>query len=210
MTLYSLSEDEVLLLDGKVNEDVQKSIDKIKSRRSIENTLDIPEKYKKFVAEKIRVATDTQELRFTQGCKLSSCNICGKKKTYRTYTRNTKYHRKGEPNYDRPIDVYGVNLGCCSSCWKEVRPYLGKALEGVEAEISKTITGKDPEYKKYANIECSVCGWEGHEGEMGMLPALMGGSYRGKCPKCGAKNIVFVTKIKRTKGYTLVKVEETK
>lgn len=200
----NLSDEELLLLDGKVSEDTQQLIDKIKHRLALESKLEeIPEKYRKWAAELIALAESEGRL-VREHTKLSRCPCCNQQKTYATYKRNSRYHNKGDFNYSKPLYVHGWEFqhrfisfvgypgqGICYTCWDEVSPYLVNALSEVKAEIPYRITGQNSRWFFGKHAECKKCGWIGPEYEMGQLPAVFGGYYRGQCPNCGEKSLPF-------------------
>jgi hypothetical protein len=80
-----------------------------------------------------------------------------------------------------------------------------KQLKDVVAEVPKSLTGHDPKWLRKRNQKCIQCKWEGHEGQLKPLPALMGGYYPGECPSCGAKNLLFGRdNIESAEGYAIV------
>jgi hypothetical protein len=222
-TSVYLTDEELALLDGKCQAKVQKEVDKAKERLSLGQNLGlIPLTHRDFVTRIIQEAQANGELSFTRKS-LSSCKVCGKSAGYAKYTRNSKYHDKGDPNYKRPLTFPGVDLasrfvtirgratmGCCWTCWKTVKEYLPEALKDVKAQIPESITGYAPKFKKHDNRKCKKCGWKGHKGEMGRLPCAMSrGTYAGKCPQCDAKNLAFgPTVIKTATGFVVVEKEQ--
>jgi predicted nucleic-acid-binding Zn-ribbon protein len=71
------------------------------------------------------------------------------------------------------------------------------------------ITGVNPQVKRVDVMHCKKCDWRGPESDMGLMRTLMGdGFYHGKCPKCEAKNMLFVHEIETVSGqFVLVPVE---
>lgn len=212
-TVY-LTDQELALLDGHCNEGVQTEVDKAKARLKTAELLgNVPDNLIPFVSRIIEEARATGRLILSRRS-LHYCNVCGKSAGYAKYKRTGRYHRKGEPNYDKPLSLWGVELadrfvriggratlGCCGSCWNKVKPFLADALRDIRAEIPEAITGYPPRWVRYDNRKCSKCGWEGHEGEMGRLPVMMGrGTYPGECPQCHAQNLPM--------GHTIIKVQD--
>lgn len=222
-TIYvgSLSEDELLLLDGKCRPDVQPKVDEAKRNLSrIGDMPDIPEGDAIFIGKAVDEAKTKGKLAFRYE-QLRWCPVCRRDAGYAKRTRTSAKGRTGEPNRSKPLSLSGVELGerfvcgraaigCCRECWGRVKPLLAQELAGVQAEIPSAITDKSSPYKWYAKSEC-VCGWSGGENEMGQLPAMMGGYYPGQCPKCGAKDVPFGRRhFRHVPGFVLVELAELK
>lgn len=213
-----LEDQEILLLDGKCREEIQKKVDDVK--RVVEarsKVTGLNQEQAELVANAVLEAEKSGKLIYHHRS-LRSCDVCKKSGGYATYTRNSRYHRKGEKNHDRPLSFSGIELadrtirmegraavGCCNSCFNAVKPALLEALASVRAEMPEQLTGKPPKWKRHDKRKCKECGWEGHEGEMGLLPAMMQGSYPGKCPKCEAKSLPFGPRVfEFVDGFELV------
>jgi hypothetical protein len=54
---------------------------------------------------------------------------------------------------------------------------------------------------------CFNCKKEIQESKMGLLPALMGGEYRGKCPECGAESKPFGQSHEVTNKFIMIKLD---
>ena len=224
-TSVYLVDEELVLLHEKCSDKIQIEVDKAIERIKTKKTLNgLPKNYSSFVAKAVEVANTKGILRY-EYCNISYCSVCGETAGYAKYSRDSKYHRKGSPNYDKPTYFHGIELdggfvrtagyarcGCCKKCWDEVKPYLAKAVIDLKAQISKEITGEESKWIKKDNVVCTVCGWYGHKGEMGLGRTFLGdGHYPAVCPKCGVKNEVFSSdKIKRNDGFTMVSVAELK
>lgn len=218
----SLNDDEMLLLDGKCSEEVQAKVNIVKSQIAMKAKLtSIKPEFASFIADTVERAKTYGALSCTYKG-LRYCKVCNATAGYALYTRSTRWHRKGDKNMDRPLTLSGIelaqgfisfqgyaNLGCCNKCWAEIKPLLVKELEGVEAEIPTSITGKPPEFKKYDNRKCTVCGWTGHEGLMGRSCTLMGdGTYPSTCPKCNQKDGLFEHKINSAPGFAVLPIKK--
>lgn len=214
-----ITKEELYLLDGKCSTETQNIINKHKEEDRIANSLiGIPELYKPFITKFIKVAIDNGIISY-KNTKLKSCDICGNRGSYVKYTRSSRYHRKGDFNYDKPIYLSGVelnrqffniegyaHLGCCIECYKKIRPYLLEVIEqrDIKAEFSKVFLGKESKYKKYNKCKCTNCFWEGHEGQLGLFPCIFEGKYRGKCPFCGKENRFGKTWIEKSDEFVVV------
>jgi hypothetical protein len=136
-----------------------------------------------------------------QCIRISNCDVCKNNAGYASYRRNSHYHRKGSPNYDKPLTLRGIelvhtfvsiknyaNLGCCIDCWNKISPYLVPILNMLEVDAPEVLLGQPAKWKKWMKAECTACGWMGHEGDFDLGPAIMRGKYRGQCPECKAEN----------------------
>lgn len=217
--MLNLTDEELVILDGKCRPETQKYVDEAKVRlHTISLLSDVPADDAAFIARVLIEARTNGELchRYTS---MHQCEVCKVKKTYRTFSRRSRNHDKGDPDYDHPILIRGVELakrfvimegyptlGCCSKCFERLLPILSDKLESVECELPGQFA-TSTKYKKYLNRKC-VCGWVGHEGQMKRLPTLMGdGKYAGGCPSCGRENKLFgQTFISIEPGFVVVKV----
>jgi hypothetical protein len=190
----------LVLLDGKTRPEIQKEVDCAKEAKALEAFVDNAAEAR-FISEAVKEAKANGILGF-RWIQLHYCVYTGKSAGYATHCRSGKFHRKGETDYSKPLYLSGVDLanrfvtikgyatlGCCREFWDSVRPKLAARLEDVMAEIAEEITGHPPRWRRFDNYKCTACGWNGHEGQMLKLPAVMGGFYPGECPSCGAKNL---------------------
>lgn len=220
MPNITLTDEELLLLDGKCSENTQKEVIAALARiECAKSHPELPEKLAKFIASAVDEARNEGQLIY-RSCNIHTCKTCGKNGGYYKYPRNGRYHRKGESNYSKPRYISGVELadrfvimqgnpavGCCNECFEQVKPFLAAALENIPCQVSERITGHPTRWKRYKKRECSKCGWTGHEGQLGKLPAMMGGFYPGKCPSCGTENRLFgMDLVKSVNGFDLVEV----
>lgn len=213
----TLTDQELIILDGKCSQEVQAEVDAAKSRLQMRERIgSVDSHIADFVADAVAEAKKNGRLIF-EHLQLRACKYCKKQAGYWPYARWSRNHRKGAANYDAPKYFYGINvahrfiimkgyasLGCCAECWEKAKPILLAELEGMKCELSKYLTGIEPKYRRYDKMKCSKCNWEGHEGQMGKLRTLMGdGWYRGKCPQCGSENSLFNSVIKPSSGFVI-------
>lgn len=218
MTRVELTDDELTLLDGKCSDAVQADVDAAKLRlASVESLGHLTPERAGFVADVVREALKSGRLTFCWRS-LRLCDVCKRSDGYAPYKRTSRYRRKGDPDYSRPRTFRGVELkhgyvsvqgyarlGCCEDCFNATKASLTEALADIRAEVPEAITGQPPRFRYSENQHCTTCDWKGHELQLGQLPTLMGdGYYRGKCPKCGAENRLFLHPIKRVDGFQLV------
>lgn len=215
-----LTHEECLLLDGRVNEAAQKIVDVSKRRLEAAerlSTLTAPQAA--FIADLVAIAESDGRLLLGR-VGMRSCKACGKAAGYAKYKRDGRYHRKGQSDHSKPLEIWGYGFtqdfvtmrgyprhACCPECWDAMKPIVAAELRNVRAVVPAEISGEPPRFKRYDNMKCSLCGWEGHEGEMGRRAVVIGnGTYPSDCPKCDAKNVLFQTQINRRDGFTLVEI----
>lgn len=173
----------------------------------------VPERVGLLAAKAVREAAVEKRLLW-QPRSLRFCPICRKDPGYVKYKSGP---RKGESNLNRPRVLRGVEMaarfiriegsvtiGGCVECVDGAAPIIRELLRDVPAELPEPLNPDGRKLKRHARRRCSACGWTGHEGQMGRLPAVFGGHYPGKCPSCGAKNKPFARdEIETLKGYEL-------
>lgn len=216
MNSVYLTDTELILLDGKCSEKVQKRVNLAKDRLSLQSILtNIKPEYSSFIADVVNEAKTEKKLIYKSKY-IHRCGVCKKSAGYAKYTRSTGYHRKGQENFDKPLIMDGIELaerfvvfkdtailGCCYDCFKEIKPFLVQELKSVEAELPEALMGVKSKYKKCEIYSCTICNWTGSESQMGFVNAVFEGKYKGKCPQCSAKNEFFSTKIKGTQKYVI-------
>lgn len=193
--IFHLTIDEALMLDGRARPEVQGEVDIIKRQVAIHKLFGgLTERQRNAAAEVVTTAEDTGSLRFRRDSGLR-CRTCDKTAGYHTYRRSCRGGRKGEPNYDKPR-TFGVTLvaadtfvvmrgdGWCDDCWSAIRPPLTAALADVRAELPVQVCSDGQKWKRWHNVKCPECDWSGHEGQLGRVRAIFGGTYPGKCPSC--------------------------
>lgn len=203
-----LTYDELTLLDGKVNDKAQKVIDTAKSEHSfgLDDTAN----------EILQKALKAGELRWGS-VNISRCTCCDSKPSgYAKYTRTSRYHKKGSPNYDRPFRYSGVLInpgvfiveglpGICYDCWKNT--YLPLIVRFIH-DNNLPIQTNDPEiaptrWKKDVIRECAKCGKKAPTSKWGRSRTIFGnGTYPSTCPHCEAFNSSVITD-----QYNMVEVD---
>lgn len=220
--LYSvnLTLPEIIYLDGHCRAEIQQVVEMAKTAQAISDAGVLSEKEASMVAELVAVATTKGRLTWSQHA-IKNCPCCGRNDGYYAVARATRYKVKGRPDYDKPklftgydldsgfIHIQGhISKGCCESCFPRIASVLLQRLDGVRAELPEKLTGRPSRFKRHDRMQCTVCQWEGHEGELLPLPALMGGNYPGKCPSCGAENrLLGATNVKTVDGFTIVEAQ---
>lgn len=216
----SLTDTELVILDGRCRAEVQAVVDQAKARLAMGAKLaHLPANLAGFIADAVAEAEGEGRLTF-QWKSIRSCALCGKDAGYAVHTRSGRYHRKGDTNYDKPRYLNGIEiarrfitirghaaLGCCAECFNALKPALQETLADVRAEIPEMLLGRPSRFRRFSRARCTECGWEGHEGQMRQLLTWMGdGYYPGGCPKCPAINDFGVRKIETVDGFEVVEV----
>lgn len=211
---YKLTDEEALLLDGKVRDDVQKLVTAARGRlAAVLDHPDLSPELAGFIADVVSEAEERGRL-ILRWEWVMWCPVCRNDAGYVLFKSG---RRKGKPRKRRYLQAVelasrfvtvkgSVALGCCSECLAAVEPALVSALASARAEIPKRFVAEGrPDWRRWELRRCKGCGWEGHEGEMRELPALMGGRYRGGCPACPAENRPLgPTRIERRDGFVVV------
>lgn len=213
-----LTNEECLLLDGKVSEKAQAVVNIAKRQIDTAQRLSaLTEAQAAFVSDVVTEAVQSGRL-ICRPESMRRCGVCGKSAGYAVHARNGRYHRKGDRNLDRPLALNGFqfrhdfiemkgypSLACCRECFTVLKPFLAAELESVRAVIPEAITGHPPRFTRLDNKRCTQCGWTGHEGEMRRRRTILGdGTYAAGCPKCSAENLLFgPALIENQSGFTL-------
>jgi hypothetical protein len=212
--LYSvkLRYENLIHLDGaNVPEDTQKIIDDAKDANKF--GFDLP-----LMNEALLKSIQTGTLKWTRK-PIRYCPICAKTAGYAKYPRNSRHHRKGDPNYDRPLTFsgYAFNEGfvtirhsgdICIEC-SEKHDVVDRLCNYiVENDLPIEIKNKK-ELSLYTKDDiriCYKCEEEMRESQMGKERTLMGdGFYPATCPNCGAKSLPFGRSHGSTNKFVMVK-----
>ncbi len=216
MASVSLTDDELVLLDGACSEKVQAVVDGAKRRIETAARLShLTPVLAGLVADVVNEAETTGQLRWLHE-RIRHCSVCGKSAGY--YTYKSGRHR-GRANYDKPLYMealdfayrfirvqHTVAVGACAECVEAVLPDIKAALATVRAVVPDALhTDGAPRYERYERRECPECAWQGHEGEMGRLRTLMGdGTYPGKCPQCGFESHFIGKQFNTLDGFVVL------
>lgn len=213
MSKLELTDDELLLLDGKCRPEIQSVVETVKLRRNSESEwAGLSPAQAEMVLKIVEYAKKNGKLRY-QHESIHYCSMCGKSAGYAKYPRSGRYHTKGDSNLKKPLHFSGfdlsddfirvrghVSLGGCRDCEAKIMPVLRSALADVKAELPPAVMGVPSKWKRWDVKECEKCKWKGPEHEMGMKDAIMGGRYHGACPKCGAANSIFMLQVRTATG----------
>lgn len=171
-----LNYEELMLLDGNVRNSVQETINRAK--REMEIDLDNP-----LMREIIQDSLEEGTLNWRTKRDKGWCPNC----------ENTSY--RGIKFNDGFVSIKGF-VDFCNECKKELNPIdtiCNYIIEhGLPIEIEEN--GYDTGYIKDEVRKCRECGKEMYKSEMGDIPTLMGGgTFKGKCPHCGAEAGLFMS-----------------
>lgn len=189
-----LSIHNLLMLDGLANKEIQDQIDFLKQAMAISNQHFIPLNKALFVQQVIKQASEDGELVYNR-TELNFCPITGQQAELVTPARATRDNPYCTP---RLVSFYGISLGkryvaksgnpqlsVSQQGLIEIKPVLVERLKGVKAQISKYITGFEPEYLKFPIVKHETCGWEGREEQTKLLNTF---TYADTCPCCNAES----------------------
>jgi len=209
----SLTDEELLLLDGRVAEKPQAEVDAAK-RRIAARSEGLTIRQSDLIAAVVAHALKEGTLRWTSK-PIASCQICGRDDGYRKFKSG---QRKGQNDYKhrktfqgRDLDTSFVTvqhrafLGGCTDCMDALVPHLRAALADIAVDAPASLLGDDhPAFTKRRNRKCKKCGWQGHEGEMTQDRTLMGdGWFPSRCPECGTGG-AFNRDVEHVDGFVLV------
>lgn len=214
-TSVTLTDHELVLLDGAVSEKVQIQVDRAKARLAARTEHpDLAPALAGFIADVVSEAESNG--RITWGnVRLTQCRLCGRSAGYATVTKGP---RRGRPNYERPLTLPGkelayrsltvrgvARLGGCDECVTPLVSTIAEALRDVDAEVPVGFRAPGaPVRRRYRNVRCLKCGWQGHQGQMGKARTLLGdGFYAATCPSCPARNTIGRTEVETTDGFTV-------
>lgn len=215
-TKIELTDEELVILDGQVSEDAQAVVSAALAREAMKAKRgDLDPGVAGFVADAVTRARQTGKL-VLRGDNLRKCDVCGRSAGYVKFKSGP---RRGRDDHKRPRTFRGVDLaeaffrvkgyavlGACGECWSRAQEAVREELADVRAELPAGLAGPT-RFIRHAKRKCSQCGWEGHEGQMRQLPAMMSGRYAGGCPECPAENKPFGrTVIEPVDGFEIVEV----
>lgn len=213
MFKVELTSDELMLLDGKVREEIQKIIEQSKLEKSF--GLD------DYSNEILRKGVENGKIEWSY-CKISSCIFCDKKAGYHTFRRTTRYHRKGEEDIKKPFTYSGVKPFCgfflvngvsgiCRDCWNgKFIPKIYQYILDNDLKIELTKCGNfETKYFKDCSKICYNCKQLMYESEMGKERTFFNdGWYSSICPHCGASAKFFGQSHSSSKKFRMLTKEE--
>lgn len=163
---------ELMLLDTKVSEKAQKIIDEAKQENSYGFDLPI---MNKILRKSEEIGTLTWKYK-----QIKSCSYCDKDYGYYTYPRSSRYHNKGDKNYDKPFYYSGIafNEGyvtikgvgdMCTDCEKKYNIIHRLIDYIIDYDLKIEIQKNDYKPSKYLKDDikiCYECGEEIQESKM--------------------------------------------
>lgn len=149
-----------------------------------------------------------------RGVAISRCHYCGAHSTWeKSKRRRREYEAKisGIELADRFVIIAGhISVGGCRACFDAALATLRTELAMFPVELPQALLAKDARaYRRWDRCRCKRCDWRGHDGQLGKLPALMGGEYHGKCPSCGAERRLFDDPFERLDGFDVIETPGT-
>lgn len=202
---------ELELIDGKVSDKAQTIINKAKQENSYGFELPI-------MNEILRKSEEIGELKWRYKT-IRKCKYCDKKYDYHKYARSSRYHSKGDKNYDKPICYRGIEFNqgfvtiqghgdICCDCEKKYNVIHRLIDYIIDNDLKIQIQKNDYKPSKYLKDKvqiCYECGKEMKKSEMGNIPTMMGdGYYKGICPHCRAEEKPFGKSHKTTDKFDVI------
>lgn len=209
MWKLELTTDEALLLDGRVSPEAQAVVNKARFASTLSG---LTEAQAKVVSNAHSIAVDTGILLWASRS-IDFCPICKKTGDYPVYKSGPRRGRpkdgarrrcfRGIETKDSFIRVQGhISCGGCAECMEALRPTLTAALADVQAQVPDAISAEGrTSWKRFDDVECNHCGWEGHEGLVGPVRTMFGdGFYPGICPGCFSERPIMGADLFKRKG----------
>ncbi len=135
------------------------------------------------------------------------CEFCGRKQAYYPWARKSHNHKKGAPNFDRPIHFgavrfHGYAMTMCLDCVNE-HDAINTLLQTIVAEELPVEIPTRGDFKtlfrRLEYLKCVKCDEERLEPEF---------SRDGKCPACGYSPPLFAGRPRRTGKIEMVRIAE--
>jgi len=205
---------ELCLLDNlEIRIDTQQIINNIK--KQVNFNFDLPE-----MGEILFSSIESGKF-YWEYTRLNYCKICKKSCDYARYTRSTRYHRRGEKNHSKPIYFSGLRFNpgfvvirgygdMCSECESKYNVIDTLCKYIFDNDLKIEIKNNDKyktKYKYDQGRKCFNCKKEMYESEMGSLPAMISGRYKGICPHCGAKSLILEKSHEITDKFRMIQVK---
>lgn len=191
-TKVSLSDVDLARLVDSADPEVVALAQQARDRIAAAEALPVPAHVAQLVVDVVAEARATGLLLFRPTATYA-CFYCGARPEWR---KRTPRHRKlveypvqgVEFAYRFVFIQRHISVGGCRACVDQALPHLIERLADVRAEVPDVLAAAGrPRWRKHRLARCTKCGWSGHEGQMGLLPALLQGKYPGQCPSCGVK-----------------------
>jgi len=196
MRQIELEDEEILMLDGIVNEKAQELVNEVKQFRKHLKSGHI------LYAEIITEAEKLAKLKYTTRY-LDHCMMCNKRSEYPTYKsgrnkgkRNTNKNRTrfyGISFMDKFVIMEGYSKwGFCDKCGFEALEKIKNYIRKNDLHIEMDGEGENNKWIKEEERECFNCKEKIWEFDMGLERTLMNdGYYYAGCNKCGAETTML-------------------
>lgn len=217
MIAVTLTDAELMALDGHCRPEIQAKVDAAKSRLDFaEDYPDLTVAQAGFVADVVNEAITSGRLVWHRA-KMRHCNP-GAHRPDPPYVLYKSGPRRGQPNYDRRRYLHGRELAqrfiniegaplvsACDDCLTPLLPVLVDALARVRVQLPPELSSPGrPDWRRRALRKCTKCTWEGHEGQMTAERTVIGdGWYPAYCPNCGAGG-AFSRDVEHVDGFEVV------
>lgn len=217
LTTLKLTDAELDRLDGHCESATQAAVDSMRARLALADDLSasgLTDGQVRLVHAAVERAQVNGALTYSS-TGINRCGYCGAEGGYAKHKRSGRYHRKGDPDYKRPTYVSGIDyaqgvvtmrgyatVGACRPCCEAANPVILSRLATLPTALPAHFPGAAtmqvpayggprtvPRVVKHGLCRCSTCQLVQHEGEMGLLPAIMDGYYPGQCKRCGTKRM---------------------
>lgn len=165
-TYVTLTDDELVLLDGRCRPEIQAKVDQARDRLNISGAVESLEDKRlvfiaaDLIAQAVRNGVITSRSDTLKGSFSTDC--CNTRPGHHVYTRNTSQHRKGDINLDHPKSMSVTRIGghaMCSTCLNLIAPALRAQLADVIAQWPPIINKTDLKHEQM--LQCSNCSWRG-------------------------------------------------
>lgn len=203
-----LTDDEILLLDGKTDsKEIVGKIKVVKGRRALVSE-GVPEWFAKVIVS----ATNLGKLDMHRRSGGGNCAKCGRRSTvYPLYKRGPK---KGQRNHNKKpwqesrMVVAAVHF--CQGCEKEALSEVRKLAEKGESRFEISVGSLKSLMVKEDKRICPKCGKECWDFDMGLKVTMMDpyGRYYGKCPHCDFESNLFGPSFKWTGKSRISKIAD--
>lgn len=207
MRKVELTDEELLLLDGKVGEKAQGIVEQAKL--ALQHAELGP-----LGSEVLRLALEQGEFK----CNYTSLRYCGICKKSAGYAKFKGGRNRGQDNHKRPLYFSGIEFmpgfitmrgyasnGGCKECVGDLPNRIWKYI--VEKDLPIQGVGADARWAKENLRKCKSCGAEFGEFDMYIRQALMGdGWLHAGCPSCEEQSSLFHSPFEST-GHRMVRTD---
>jgi len=102
-TSVSLTDEELAVLDQKCRQEIQEKVDLALARIiAAKNLPDLSTEEAGLVSDIVKLAEKEKRISYL-GRSICFCHVCKKDAGYKKHARDGRYHRKGQPDYSKPL-----------------------------------------------------------------------------------------------------------